>query len=171
MNRIFRKYFLCIIIFSVGFPALAQKQVVFIQHGNIIARFTEGDKFKFKLKGHSWKEGYITELNDFSMVTSALDTISFLSIEKISIKGQRRRSFVKTIGGVLMAGGLLYIAIDQANVLYGSSKSGFDESNRGALVTAGLGALLLFIKPTHKNVTRGVSVRTIDYKSPLYQFK
>ena len=103
MDRTFKRYFLSVVIFVASLPAVAQKQVVFIQHGNIVARFTEGDKFKFKLKGHSWKEGYITELNDFSMVTSALDTISFLSIEKINIKGQRRRSFTKSIGAVLLA--------------------------------------------------------------------
>ena len=141
-----------------------------MKHGNVIARFTEGDRFTFKLKNHALKEGYITELNDFSMVTSLLDTISFQSIEKINIKGQHRRSFTKSLGRALLVGGLGYIIIDQVNSLIGSTASGFDDSDKRALVAASVGAGLLFIKPKYLKVNRGVAIRTIDYHSPYYKF-
>ena len=141
-----------------------------MKHGNVIARFTEGDRFTFKLKNHTLKEGYITELNDFSMVTSLLDTIPFQSIEKINIKGQHRRSFTKSLGRALLVGGLGYIIIDQVNSLIGSTASGFDDSDKRALVAASVGAGLLFIKPKYLKVNRGVAIRTIDYHSPYYKF-
>jgi hypothetical protein len=147
-----------------------QKQVIFLKHGNVMARFTEGDRFTFKLKNHSLREGYITELNDFSMVTSALDTIPFLSIEKISVKGQHQKSFTKNVGRALVVGGLGYIVIDQLNTLVGSTASGFDESDKRALGIATVGAGLLFIKQRYVKVSRGVTIRTIDYHSPYYKF-
>lgn len=141
-----------------------------MQHGNAIARFTEGDRFKFKLKNHSLKEGYITELYDFSMVTSALDTIPFQAIEKINIKGQKRGGLARNLGRALLVGGLGYIIIDQVNSLIGSTASGFDESDKRALVAASVGAGLLFIKPRYLKVSRGVTIRTIDYHSPYFKF-
>jgi hypothetical protein len=146
----------------------AQKQVVFLQHGNVIARYTEGDRFKFKLKNRQWREGYITELTDFSLITSALDTISFLSIDKMRIK--KSINATNGLGGLLFVGGLLYIAVDQANTIFGSTQSGFDNSDRNALILAGVGAAILFIKPRYQRVKRNVTVRTIDYTSPYYKF-
>jgi hypothetical protein len=147
----------------------AQKQLVFLQHDNVIARFTEGDRFKFKLKNRQWKEGYIYELTDFSLITSGLDTIPFLSIDKISVKKQRRASFTNRIGGAMLIGGLGYIVIDQVNVLVGSTKSGFDSSDQTALIIAGAGALMALIKPKYKRVSRGVAIRAIDYRSLYYK--
>lgn len=147
----------------------AQKQLVFLYRDNVILRFTEGDRFVFKLTNGKKVDGYITELSDFSLVTSALDTISFLQIKKVGLRGQRQKSFLKKMGALLVGGGLGYIAIDQANVLFGSSKSGFDESNQMALGIAGVGTLALLIKPKYKRVGRGTAIRTIDYKSHYYR--
>jgi hypothetical protein len=146
----------------------AQKQLVFLRGDHVMLRFTEGDRFLFKLSNGKKVEGYIAELNDFSLVTSALDTIPFLKIRKVSLRGQRHQSFLKRIGALMLAGGLGYIAIDQANVLFGSSKSGFDESNQLALGVAGAGTLMLLIKPKYQRVSRGTTIRTIDYKSHYY---
>ncbi len=144
--------------------------MVFLQKGNVIGRFTEGDYFKFKLKDQRFVEGYITELTDFTLITAALDTIPFQRIAKFSLRQQKNRSFTKTLGRGLLVGGLGYIAIDQLNVLIGTNKSGFDEANQRALGVAAVGAVLTFIKPKYKKVALGVSIRTIDYKSPYYQF-
>ncbi len=153
-----------------GFASHAQKQLVFLQGDHVVLRFTEGDRFVFKLTNGKKVEGYITELRDFSLITSALDTISFLQIRKVGLRGQRQQSFLKKVGALLVGGGLGYVAIDQANVLFGSSKSGFDESNQIALGVAGAGILALLIKPKYKRVGRGTAIRTVDYKSPYYQF-
>ncbi|MFM9838905.1 MAG: hypothetical protein ACKVOQ_11610 [Cyclobacteriaceae bacterium] len=147
----------------------AQKQLVFLQHDNVIARFTEGDRFKFKLKNHQKKEGFIYELNDFSLITSGLDTIPFLSIDKIRMQKQGGVNLSQGVGGLLFLGGLLYIAIDQVNSVVGSTKSGFDETDQTALALAGVGAAILFIKPKYKRVGRGVAIRTIDYRSLYYK--
>lgn len=151
-----------------GTACYAQKQLVFLRGDHVLLRFTEGDRFVFKLNNGKKVEGYITELRDFSLVTSALDTISFLQIRKVSLRGQRHTSFLKRMGGLMLAGGLGYIAIDQANVLFGSTKSGFDESNQIALGVAGVGTLAIFIKPKYQRVSRGTTIRTIDYKSHYY---
>jgi hypothetical protein len=160
---------LFILFTSISFFGTAQKQLVFLKRDNVIARFTEGDRFKLKLKNRQWKEGYIYELTDFSLITSGLDTISFLSIDKINIKKQRRVSSLGKLGRAMLIGGLGYIAIDQVNVWVGSTKSGFDASNQTALIIAGAGALLVVIKPKYKRVSRGVAIRTIDYRSLYYK--
>jgi hypothetical protein len=144
----------------------AQKQVIFLQNNNVLARFTEGDRFKFKLKNRERKEGFIYELTDFSLITSGLDTISFLSIKKVRIKSQGKVNVSKGVGGLLFIGGLLYIAVDQANSLVGSTNSSFDSTDDTALALAGVGAAILFIKPRYKRVSLGVVIRTIDYRSP-----
>ncbi len=157
-------------LFFLASPfVFAQKQLVFLQHDNVIARFTEGDRFKFKLKNHQKKEGFIYELNDFSLITSGLDTIPFFSIDKIRIQKQGGVNLSQGVGGLLFLGGLLYIAIDQANSLVGSTKSGFDETDQTALALAGAGAAILFIKPRYKRVSRGVAIRAIDYRSLYYK--
>ncbi|MCA4896496.1 MAG: hypothetical protein ING84_15965 [Cytophagales bacterium] len=144
--------------------------MVFLQKGNVFGRFTEGDYFKFKLKDKRLVEGYITELTDFTLITAALDTIPFQRIAKFSLRNQKNRSFTKTLGRALLIGGIGYIAIDQLNVLIGTNKSGFDEANQRALGVAAVGGVLTLIKPKYKRVARGVSIRTIDYTSPYYQF-
>ncbi len=168
MNRL---AFLFFLILFAGITSYAQKQLVFLKGDHVQLRFTEGDHFLFKLSNGKKVEGYIAELNDFSLVTSALDTISFLQIRKVSLRGHRHSTFFKRFGGLMLAGGLVYIAVDQANVLFGSSKSGFDESNQIALGAAGVGTLMLLIKPRYQRVSRGTAIRTIDYKSVYYQIK
>jgi hypothetical protein len=160
--------YLLLLFTPISFFCTAQKQLVFLKHDHVIARFTEGDRFKFKLKNRQKKEGFIYELTDFSLITSGLDTIPFLSIHKIRVKRQGV-NVSQGVGGLLFLGGLLYIAIDQANSLVGSTKSGFDETDQTALALAGAGAAILFIKPRYKRVSRGVTIRAIDYRSLYYK--
>lgn len=153
----------------LGFHSVAQKQLVFLSRGDVILRFTEGDRFLFVMKNGKRKEGYIRELTDFTLITAGLDTIPFLSIGKVALKGQHKTAPLRKLGSLLLAGGLGYIAIDQANVLFGSSKSGFDASNQWALGLAGAGLLFTFIKPRYKRVSYGTVMRTVDYTSPYYK--
>jgi hypothetical protein len=160
---------LVLILLLVPTVCVAQKQLVFLKNDKVIARFTEGDLFQFKLKKGELKRGYITELTDFTLITSALDTIPFSSLRKISMRGQRRASSLAVLGSGLLMGGLGYIAIDQVNTLVGSTKSGFDSSDQTALIVAGVGAALYFIKPKYKRIKRGIVCRTIVYPSPYYK--
>jgi hypothetical protein len=160
---------LIFILLFVHTFCVAQKQLVFLRKDKVMARFTEGDRFKFKLKNGELKEGYITELTDFTLITSALDTIPFSSLRKISMRGQRRTSSLAVLGSGLLMGGLGYIAIDQVNTLVGSTKSGFDSSDQTALIISGVGAALYFIKPKYKRIKRGIVCRTIVYPSHYYK--
>ena len=147
--------------------AVAQKQLVFFDHGRVAYRFTEGSDFKCVLKNHQRKEGFVVELLEFSMITSN-DTITFQSIAKIDRRGHYGLNVATGIGGLLFIGGLGYIAIDQLNAALGYAPSGFDQTDRNALIVAGIGAVILFVKSPYQRVDRGMTIRTIDYTSPYY---
>ncbi len=137
-----------------------------MQRENVVARFTEGDNFKFKLKNGKKKDGFIIELRDFSMITSNEDTISFLKIAKI--RGLQRMGLTKQLGRILFLGGFGYVAIDQLNGALGYGRKGWDQADRNGLIAGGIGAALLFIKPRYQRLKPGTIVRAIDYKSPYY---
>lgn len=147
--------------------ALGQKQLVFLKHETVIARFAEGEYFKCVLKNNKKKQGYILELTEFSMITNAYDTIPFISIAKVETKKIRSHR-VGGVGGFMLVAGLGYIALDQLNSLIGSTKGEFNSSYITALSVSAAGAALLFIKPKYTKVKRGVVMRTVDYHSPYY---
>ena len=148
------------------FQVIAQKQLIFLQRETVVARFTEGDNFKFKLKNGQKKDGFIVELLSYSMITSNEDTIAFLKIGKI--KGLRRNGFTNKLGRILFFGGFGYVAIDQLNGALGYGRKGWDNSDRNGLIAGGIGAMLLFIKPRYLRLKPGTIIRSIDYKSPYY---
>ena len=151
----------------MAFEADAQKQLVFLSHGNVIARYTEGSYFSCQLKNRQRKEGFIVKLDEFSMITSN-DTIPFLSIGKVNRKGFNKRSLRNGIGGLLFVGGIGFIVVDQINAALGYSPTGWDQSDRTALIIAGIGAVMVYLKPQFLRVSPGIIIRTIDYKSPYY---
>ncbi|MEJ0056454.1 MAG: hypothetical protein WDN75_12865 [Bacteroidota bacterium] len=151
---------------AINFYAFAQKQLVFIQRGKVVARYTEGDNYKFKLKNGKKANGFIVSLEDFSILTSNDDTIKFQSIAKI--RGLRRIGALTKIGRLLFLGGFGYVAIDQLNSALGYGKKGFDDADRNGLIVGGVGAAMLFIKPRYQRIKPGTLIRSIDYKSPYY---
>lgn len=151
----------------IPFGLFAQKQLIFMRKGEIVARYTEGDNFQCVLKNKKHKGGYIVELEDFRMVTSN-DTINFLSISKIDSRRQHPINARKGIGGFLFLGGIMYMGIDQVNGALGYAKSGWDQTDWGALIGAGVGAGILFIRPKYEKLRPGTIIRTIDHRSPFY---
>ena len=149
-------------------PGCAQKQVVFILHGDVVARFSEGEVFKCRLKNGKKKTGFIVELSEFSMITST-DTIPFRSIAKI--KGIPQPKWKQRIGGLMMIVGYGYVALDQLNVALGYNPPGFDNADWNGIKIGTVGALILLIKPQFQRLRPGTSIRTIDYHSPFYLFK
>ena len=150
----------------INFCAIAQKQLVFLQHGKIVARYTEGDNYKFKLKNGKKANGFIVELKDFSIITSNDDTIGFQSIGKI--RGMKRIGALTKIGRILFFAGVGYVVVDQLNGALGYGKKGFDNADRNGLIVGGIGAGMLFIRPRYQRIKPGTLIRTIDYKSPYY---
>jgi hypothetical protein len=162
------RHLACILFFlTLVVSSNAQKQLVFIRHGKVVSRFTIGSPIRLKLKNHQYKEGRIVELNDFSMVTSN-DTIKFQSIAKLHSKHIHQVRVNSGIGGLLFVGGLGYIAIDQLNASLGYNKSGWDQTDQKALVAAGVGAALLFIRPRYTRLPPGTAIRVVDYTSLFY---
>ncbi|MFM7855676.1 MAG: hypothetical protein ACKO96_28040 [Flammeovirgaceae bacterium] len=153
--------FIFIFFFSSVF---SQKQLVVLHHNQVIARFTEGDYFNCVLESGLKKEGYIFVLNEFSMVTSAYDTIPFISIRKIKTKKTKMRK-LGGVGAMLLFSGIGYITLDQVNSLYGSTQGKFDGAYTIALSMAGAGAALLFIRPKYKKIKRGMVIRSTDYRT------
>ena len=153
----------CVVAFA--FHAEAQKQLVFLLRGAAVARYSEGDQFKCVLKNRQHKEGFIVELQDFSMITSN-DTIPFQSIAKI--KAGSPSKIKKRIGGLLLLTGLGYVAIDQLNTAFGYNPPGFDQSDWNGLIVGSAGVAILLIKTRYQRLKRGTIMRTVDNKSPYY---
>jgi hypothetical protein len=156
-----------IILLLISDMSHAQKQLVFMRRGEIIARYTEGEEFKCVLKNKKRTNGFIVELEDFRMVTSR-DTINYLSIKKIDTRGHNPISLKKGIGGLLFVGGILYLSVDQINGALGYGKPGWDQSDWNAVIATGVGAAILFIRPKYQKLKPGTIIRAIDHRSPFY---
>lgn len=142
--------------------------MVFLKHGSVVARFSEGSYFRCILSDGRHKEGVIMELDEFSMMTS-LDTIPFLSIGKMDIKSQHHINVQSGIGGLFFLGGTIYLVVDGANKALGYTSGGFDEGDAYALAFAGAGAAMIFIRPRYLRMTDGIIIRTIDRDSQYYR--
>jgi hypothetical protein len=157
-------FFLALILW---FPVSSQKQLILTKGEKVVARFTEGEYFRCKLKNKQKKEGRIVELNDLQMITSN-DTLSITSIESIRLKS-KRISFAQKVGQVLMISGIGYITLDRLNSLIMKGKQPLDKSvvvTSTALTASG--AALVFIHSPYKKVY-GHTLKTIDYTSRFYR--
>jgi len=158
------------LVMVVSSFANAQKQLILLKRGTVIARFTEGETMKVVLKNKKIIEGVAIRFNDFSINTFN-DTIPFESIEKINVKGRRNASTLNKVGTVLMIAGVGYFAIDQINTwFFVEGQSGIDENVAITSVSlVATGAALQFIRSPYQKV-RGLSVRTIDSSSRYYRY-
>jgi len=98
--------------------SLGQKQLVFLKHGNVVARYFEGSYMKCVLRNGRYLEGAIKGLTEFSMTTS-MDTIPFLSIAKMDVRSQHHINVQNGIGGLFFLGGFIYLAADGFNKALG----------------------------------------------------
>ncbi len=147
----------------------AQKHLVFLKRGHIIARFAEGQYIRLKLKNGKRSEGHILELNTFSMITSD-DTIEFKNIRKIDIRKQRNFKPANGIGGLLFLGGIGYLGLDRLNSAIGKGPPNLDCTVLNtSLILTSVGAAMIFIKPRYIRVNYKVNVRVANYDSNLYK--
>ncbi|HWA34867.1 MAG TPA: hypothetical protein VG737_12085 [Cyclobacteriaceae bacterium] len=156
-----------ITLLTIALDSHAQKQLVFMRRGAVIARYTEGEEIKCVLKNKRRTSGFIVELEDFRMITSN-DTINFLAISKIDTRKHNPIDVRKGIGGLLFLGGIVYLSVDQLNAALGYSKPGFDQADWNAVIATGVGAAILFIRPKYKKLKQGTIIRAIDHRSPFY---
>lgn len=148
--------------------AFAQKQLVFLKRETVVARYTEGDYFRCKLKNGEYREGRIIALREFAIITTN-DTLAFSQLGKVRLKPQKT-SVTSGIGGALFVGGILYFTIDQFNTLFVDGQKGIDSGVvKASLIMTSAGAALIFIKPKYRKAWK-YRLRTIDYTSPFYRF-
>lgn len=158
-----------IVVVFFSFSASAQKQLVLLKFGKPVGRFTEGDYMYFIMKDGTKREGMIIELLEFSIITSN-DTVQFNKIDKIGIPKGERRGVAPLTGGLLFAGGAIYLGLDLVNSALGYNPEGVDRQVvTSSAVLMGVGGALLFIKPKWRRVNNGTFLRTIDYKSKFYK--
>lgn len=147
----------------------AQKHLVFLKRGHVLARYAEGEYIRLKLKNGKRSEGHILELNSFSMITSD-DTIEFKNIKKIDIRKQRKFRPANGIGGLLFLGGIGYLGLDRLNSAIGKGPPNLDCTvlNTSIILTS-VGAAMIFIKPRYIRLNYKVNVRVANYDSDLYK--
>ncbi|MFM8834105.1 MAG: hypothetical protein ACKOEV_10825 [Cytophagales bacterium] len=156
-----------ILFILVAYSSHAQKQLVFLHHESVIARFTEGDYFTCVLKNGQKKKGNILSLGEFSMITSAADTIHFLSIRKI--KNPKAKKFkISGVPALMIFSGLGYIAFDQINSIAGPTSGRFDGAYVTALSLVSAGTAIVLFRPKFIKVKRGMVMRSVDYRSPYF---
>jgi hypothetical protein len=151
------------------FTAQGQKQLVLLKRGKVVGNFPEGKYIYFILKDGTQSEGKIIELLEFSIITTN-DTVPFNKIKKIKIPKGERKGIAPLFGGLLLAGGATYFAIDQINSALGYNPPGIDKQvavSSAIMVT--VGSALCFIRPHYRRINMGTYLRTVDYKSRFYK--
>jgi hypothetical protein len=155
-------------VWIFGFLLIAcqgQKQLVLMKRETVVARFTEGEYFRCRLKNKEKKEGRILELTPARIITSN-DTLDILAIESIKMKPQKN----KTTGRLLLIMGVGYFAIDQANTLIVKGQKGVDEKVAyTSAILAATGAGLMYIRSPYKKVY-GHTLKTVDNTSRFYRY-
>lgn len=146
----------------------AQKQLILVKKESVVARFTEGEYLRCKLKNKQKKEGKILELTDTHIITSN-DTLTISSVESLNMKGRRKIDVTSGVGGLLFIGGIGYFTLDQVNRLIVDGQKDFDKKVAyTSLAMTATGAAILFLRSPYKKVY-GHTLKTIDYTSRFYK--
>jgi hypothetical protein len=83
-----RASFIVFVLVLSIISANAQKQIILLKRESVVARFTEGEYLRCKLKNKEKREGKILELTETQIITSN-DTLWISSIESLNLKGRR----------------------------------------------------------------------------------
>ena len=131
---------LCVIIFLISLTqASAQKQLVLIKGNNVIARFSEGDKIRFKRKDTDYVfNGVITGISReyFKLGeedTTYLDQIKMVDLRKVPTLGFK----IADMGSKFIAAGVLLLFIDGLNSSNGNAISASTVAVSATFVAAG----------------------------------
>lgn len=156
--------------FVLSLPATAQNQLVLLKRGKVLARFTEGETMKFKMKDNSIKEEVAIQFTDVSIVTLG-DTVAFTAIEKIHVGKRRKASAINKAGTILMIAGIGYFVIDGVNTLFFvEGQKGLDEGVvTTSIILTSVGAACKYIRNPYQKL-RGISVRKVDPTSRYYKY-
>lgn len=147
----------------------AQKQLILLKGETVVARYTEGEYFRCKLKNKERKEGKLIDLTNTQIITSN-DTLLMASVESIKLR-KRKINPTRGFGGLLLVGGLGYLFIGNLNALVLNNQTGADSQDQVVpLAISAMGASMLFLHKPYKKVKRH-SLRAIDYTSRFYELR
>ena len=136
-----------------SFILMGQNQLILFNREKVIARFSYGDNFTYKLKkSKHYTSSFITDLKEFSVITFN-DTVLFSEIDRVSLKGIPKNRLSRPHAVVLFSklfiiAGLSYFVIDQFNnIVVRGSKPDLDPAiwkPSLVLVTVGYGLTLTY---------------------------
>jgi hypothetical protein len=148
----------------------AQTQLVLLHGDRVLARYSPGQAFTYKLKKtKGFLVSYIIEVREFSVVTS-YDTIPFSKIERIGLTG-RNQSFLNHLGYALFIVGVGYFAVDEINSLLVEGY-GFDNDPNvwePALILATSGVILRLIRKKSQRLIYPAKLLAAPPGSPFYR--
>ncbi len=159
------------LLLAAALISSGQNQLVLLKRERILARFTYGDNFTYRLKkAREFETSFITEVREFSVVTFN-DTIPFSSIERVSLKGHSHRRF-STLSKFLITAGIAYFAIDEFNntVVHGQ-KPDLDPSVwKPSMVLVGAGYALKLFRKSSQRIRFPVSLIAAERGSRFYLY-
>lgn len=164
-----KRYFLSIIIFlCCSATVFSQNQLVLLKGEKVKLRLYPGDDFVYRLKGSKTiHSSYVNNLSDTAVVAHN-EIVPFHKIDRIYFK---HRNFKNVIGGLLVAGGVGYFVIDQANVmLVNGDKANLDEGvTVASAVMVGAGLPLILINKKSERIGHRYRLLMIKKGSGFYR--
>ena len=152
-----------------SFLSMGQNQLVLFYRGKVLARFSYGDDFTYKLKkSKKFKKSFITDVREFSVVTFN-DTIPFSKIDRVSLKGiPQKRSLLSKF---LITAGVAYFALDEVNnIIVQGNKPDLDPVVwKPALVLVSTGYALTLLHKRSQRIRHPAKLVAAPRGSPFYK--
>ncbi len=153
---------------AVSIAGYGQKQLVLLKGQKILLRLTPGDEVIFSLKGSKTKRiSYVNNLYDTALVAHK-DVIPLHRIDRLYFD---QSNFRNVVGGLLVLGGVGYLAIDQVNlVLVNDQPASLDERVWvPSAMMIGVGLPMLLIRKKSQRIGGRYRLLVVDRGSPFYQ--
>ncbi len=159
-----------------SFISLGQSQLILLNRERVLARFSYGDDFTYKLKkSKHYTASFITDLKEFSVITFN-DTVPFSEIDQVSLKGIPRKRLSRPHAAVLFSklliiAGLSYFLIDEFNnIVVQGNKPDLDPAIwKPSLVLVTVGYSLTLIYKRSQRIRYPAKLITVQRGSPFYR--
>jgi len=162
---------LAILFLSISFLSLGQTQLVLLNREKVVLRFGYGDDFTYKLKKSThYTRGVMLGATEFAVITFN-DTIPFLSIERVSLKGHSQRHLPTLISKFLITAGIAYFTIDQFNhaIVQGQKPDLEPTVWKPSLVLVASGYALKLVRKRSQRIRFPAKLLAVERGSPFYK--
>lgn len=156
---------------SIHFLSSGQSQIVVLNHEKVLVRFRVGDDITYKLKGASgYETSFVADILEFSFVTFN-DTISFTSVERVSVKNMPLPHGQALLSKFLITAGIAYFTIDQFNniVVHGQPADLDPTVWKPSLAMVAGGLALKFIRKKSQRIRYPGRMMTVERGSKFYK--